>query len=572
MCPGPRLRQRPSRSLVPVIAVTVASLIFVVLLVLVLLRWPPLESADHDVADRLNALVTGHPALITVIKAVTSLGSTPVLSGIVAAAAVFLAIQRRWRLLLFLLASVPGSFVLDPVLKDLAGRLRPVVAHPIAHGIGRSFPSGHALNSIVCYGAVLLVFLPAVKGNWRTAFKIVIISLITLIGISRILLGVHFVSDVLGGWAIGIAWLGITSFAFELSREAAGRPVTAPATEGLAPEERPDLRPAEPEPSVGRRWARVTAALAAAWVLILGAVTGLGELVVRYGGGNVLGDRTVSRWLAAHRTPGLTQVSLIFTRLGATTAILIVAAAACVITLAVTRRWRPVSYLVLVMLGELAAFLGTAYVVRRPRPFVPHLDAHAPPTSAYPSGHTAATCCLYAAIAILVIGHARGRWRWLCLIRRFAAAYGQRGQLVAAVTVNMPRWLEAYRALIEACAPFPPQLNAADGPAELQPIPAGFPARGQPTHSSVAASTGPGPSSSPESQVPAPPSAAPDPRLPPSPTPLDDHHATAPAGWSRHHVLPLARRRSALEEDGHDPDNHCRAGPVRPSSRPSQPS
>jgi hypothetical protein len=112
--------------------------------------------------------------------------------------------------------------------------------------------------------------------------------------------------------------------------------------------------------------------------------------------------------------------------------------------------------------------------------------------------------------------------------RRFAAAYGQRGRLVAAVTVNMPRWLEAYRALIEACASFPPQLNAADGPAELQPMPAGFPARGQPTHSSVAASTGPGPSSSPESQVPAPPSAAPDPRLPPSATPLDDHPAAAP--------------------------------------------
>jgi 3-phenylpropionate/trans-cinnamate dioxygenase ferredoxin reductase subunit len=111
--------------------------------------------------------------------------------------------------------------------------------------------------------------------------------------------------------------------------------------------------------------------------------------------------------------------------------------------------------------------------------------------------------------------------------RRFAAAYGRRGRLVAAVTVNMSRWLEAYRALIEDRAPFPPQLNAADGPAELHPIPAGFPARGQPTHSSVTASC-PGPSSSPECQVPAPPSAAPDPRLPPSATPLDDDDAAAP--------------------------------------------
>ena len=417
-----RFLPRPDRSLAPIISITATSLLFAVLLVLVLLRWPPLESADHDAATGLNALVANHPVLITVIKAVTSLGSTPVLVGVVALAAIFLAIRRSWRLLLFLAVSVTGAFVLDPVLKDLVGRIRPIVAHPLAHGIGRSFPSGHALNSIVCYGAILLVFLPAAKGTWRKSFKIMIISLIVLIGISRILLGVHFVSDVLGGWAIGITWLGITSAAFELTRKASGQPVTAPAAEGLAPEERPDLRPAQPEPASGGtiRPARVAAGLVAAWVLIVGAVIGLGELVVRYGGGNVLGDRTVPHWLAAHRTPGLTQVSTIFTRIGATTGILIVAVAACVVTLAITRRWRPVSYLVVVMAGELAAFLGAAYVIKRPRPFVPHLDAHAPPTSAYPSGHTAATCCLYVAIAILVIGLARGWWRWLFLVPAIA--------------------------------------------------------------------------------------------------------------------------------------------------------
>ena len=83
--------------------------------------------------------------------------------------------------------------------------------------------------------------------------------------------------------------------------------------------------------------------------------------------------------------------------------------------LAVTRHWRPVIWLAVVMFGELAAFLAAAAVVKRPRPDVPHLDQHLP-TSAYPSGHTAATCCLYIAIAILVIGHAHGWWRWLFLI------------------------------------------------------------------------------------------------------------------------------------------------------------
>jgi membrane-associated phospholipid phosphatase len=65
-----------------------------------------------------------------------------------------------------------------------------------------------------------------------------------------------------------------------------------------------------------------------------------------------------------------------------------------------------------VMFGELAAFLAAAAVVKRPRPYVPHLD-HNLPTSAYPSGHMAATTCLYVAIAILVLGHTRGWWRWL---------------------------------------------------------------------------------------------------------------------------------------------------------------
>jgi undecaprenyl-diphosphatase len=72
-----------------------------------------------------------------------------------------------------------------------------------------------------------------------------------------------------------------------------------------------------------------------------------------------------------------------------------------------------------VMFGELGAFLAAAAVVKRPRPDVHQLDSHLP-TSAFPSGHEAATCCLYVAIAILVIGHAHGWWRWLFLIPAIA--------------------------------------------------------------------------------------------------------------------------------------------------------
>jgi undecaprenyl-diphosphatase len=168
-----------------------------------------------------------------------------------------------------------------------------------------------------------------------------------------------------------------------------------------------------------RHYGRIAAGVLVAWVLILGLIVGIGELITKDGNGNELGDTTIPHWFAARRTPGWTHWSLIFTTLGATTAILVVGVITCVVFLVVTRRWRPVIFLAVVMFGELGAFLAAAAVVKRPRPTVTHLDQHLP-TSAYPSGHVAATTCLYVAIAILVIGHARGWWRFLFLIPAIA--------------------------------------------------------------------------------------------------------------------------------------------------------
>jgi undecaprenyl-diphosphatase len=410
------------RALAPFALVAAAAFLFAVLLVCVRLQWAPLESADHHAAAGLNSLVSGHPAVVSIVKTVTWLGSSGVLWTLIGLAAVALVIRRRWRLAVYLLVAGAGALTLDPVLKALVGRLRPVVAHPVAYGNGNSFPSGHALGSIVCYGALFLVFLPAVRGAWRRLFTAAIVTLIVAIGISRLLLGVHYVSDVLGGWALGVAWLGVTAFAFELARHAAGTPVTDPVTEGLEPEADHDLHAAGPETTMDnherlRRYGRIAAGVVVAWVLIVGVLTGIGKLIMSTGNGNgdLLGDRTIPRWFAAQRTPALNHLSLIASNLGATQDILIVSAVTCVVFLAITRRWRPVIFVAVVMLGELAAFLTVAAVVRRPRPAVPHLDSNLP-TSAFPSGHMAATTCLYVGIAILVIGHARGWWRYLFLI------------------------------------------------------------------------------------------------------------------------------------------------------------
>jgi undecaprenyl-diphosphatase len=161
----------------------------------------------------------------------------------------------------------------------------------------------------------------------------------------------------------------------------------------------------------------VAAWVLVAWVLITGAIAGIGELIMisGNGNGNLLGDHAIPHWFAAHRTASLNQWSATASNLGGTVDILIVSAAACVLLGAFTRRWRPVIFLAVVMAGELAAFLLVEIIVKRPRPDVTHLDSKLP-TSAFPSGHMAATMCLYIGIAILVIGLARGWWRYLFLV------------------------------------------------------------------------------------------------------------------------------------------------------------
>jgi len=166
-----------------------------------------------------------------------------------------------------------------------------------------------------------------------------------------------------------------------------------------------------------RSYGRIAAGVVVIWVLIVGALTGIGKLIMitHNGNGNLLGDRTIPHWFAEHRTAALNHWSLDASNLGATRDILIVSVAACVLFLAFTRRWRPVIFVAVVMFGELGAFLTIAYMVKRPRPDVTHLDSHLP-TSAFPSGHMAATTCLYVGIAIVVLGYARGWWRYLFLI------------------------------------------------------------------------------------------------------------------------------------------------------------
>ena len=143
---------------------------------------------------------------------------------------------------MYLVVTGLGALALDPTIKLLVGRLRPVVPTPVATAPGNSLPSGHALDSAVFYGVMLLVFLPIIPRRLRQLVIALVIMLVVMIGVSRVALGVHYPSDVAGGWLLGVAWLGITAHAFGRWRAETGQPERR-LSEGLAPEAAPQLGP-----------------------------------------------------------------------------------------------------------------------------------------------------------------------------------------------------------------------------------------------------------------------------------------------------------------------------------------
>src|SRR5262245_46639942 len=117
-----------------VLAVAVAALLFAVLAAVVRLDWGPLQAADASVDRHLNAMVAPHPALVRALVVITTLGSAGFLVRIVALAVIVLAVRRRWRLVAYLSVTTLGAVILDPTLKLLVGRVRPVVPNPVAFG------------------------------------------------------------------------------------------------------------------------------------------------------------------------------------------------------------------------------------------------------------------------------------------------------------------------------------------------------------------------------------------------------------------------------------------------------
>lgn len=157
--------------------------------------------------------------LITFFIGVSVLGSKQAVAVITLGVGAALILWRRWHWLLELILVVGGGLLLNEVLKIIFHRQRPHFSQAFVHPQGYSFPSGHAVGSTLIYGllAVFAVQLLS-RWKWRTLSVLVALALILLIGFSRIYLGAHYSSDVLGGYAEGVAWLAICVTGVEAHR------------------------------------------------------------------------------------------------------------------------------------------------------------------------------------------------------------------------------------------------------------------------------------------------------------------------------------------------------------------
>ena len=212
-----------ARLVVGLLGVLAVGVVAVPLALLVRGGYGPLLGADRDVSAWAERAVSGSSALLRVSQAVTLLGDPVGITVVAAVLALVLWRRGSGRLALYVVAARVGALVLSQGLKHLVDRARPVFDAPVAEALGPSFPSGHALGSAVFWTTCAVLLMPRVRRPVLLLAGAVLVAV--LVSASRVLLGVHFLSDVTGGLLLGLGWAAVCTAVFVLERSEQGEPV-----------------------------------------------------------------------------------------------------------------------------------------------------------------------------------------------------------------------------------------------------------------------------------------------------------------------------------------------------------
>jgi undecaprenyl-diphosphatase len=181
-------------------------------LVYLVRRVPALQNVDNAVAgwsyDHRAPLSTSG------LHAITDLGSIQVVVGLslLVAAIDFYRTRNRWALP-FLLTVIAGMELLTLGVKDLVGRVRPAL-DPAAASLGPSFPSGHSATAAAFYAAAALILGSTLRQRQRQWLIGIAVGIAVAVAASRVLLDLHWLSDVVGGLALGWGWFALCAAMF----------------------------------------------------------------------------------------------------------------------------------------------------------------------------------------------------------------------------------------------------------------------------------------------------------------------------------------------------------------------
>ena len=210
----------------------VAGVTFALLLLLVRAGWAPLRSLDTGAAETFNRVDAAHPELVTAAEVVSDVFDPNVFRVGLTVVAVVYVIRGERHHATWLVVTVFGGAALGYALKEIVGRARPALPDPVSTAPGLSFPSGHALGASIGCCLLLLITLRFLSRRGRVAAVIAAVLIVGAVALARVVLGVHFVSDVLAGITLGVGWVAVTTSAYIAWRRETGQPVERPADVG----------------------------------------------------------------------------------------------------------------------------------------------------------------------------------------------------------------------------------------------------------------------------------------------------------------------------------------------------
>ena len=185
----------------------------VVLTVAVAASFGPLLAVDTVVANGLHGYALDHPRFVAAMQTWTDVFQPWTFRAILLALAAWLLWRRRPRTAAWIFGAVLLGGVLDSGLKALVGRPRPQWTHPVSEAVGDSFPSGHSLTSALGCAVLLLLAWPVASRKTRRVLAVVAVAVPLVTGFTRLGLGVHYLSDVVGGWLIAAALIAAMALA-----------------------------------------------------------------------------------------------------------------------------------------------------------------------------------------------------------------------------------------------------------------------------------------------------------------------------------------------------------------------